>query len=159
MVILTVTSAPSEVVSVIMSTKVVSVKSTEKVSKVLRTMVRNKIGGVIVTEKGKPAGILTERDLTTRTAKGQKIMGMVVGKIMSKPLITVMPSAQVWEAVEQMVRKDIRRLPVMEDDKIVGMVTERDIFRWVIKVAYEPNIPDDLKNLVESRAHAQAPAH
>ena len=159
MVSLIVSAAPSEVVSVIMSTRVVSVKSTEKVSKALRTMVRNRIGSIIVTEKGKPAGILTERDISTRTAKGQKVMGMVVGKIMSKPLITVAPSAQVWEAVEQMVRKDIRRLPVVEDHKIVGMVTERDVFRWVIKVAYEPNIPDDLKKLVESRTHAQAPAH
>ncbi len=155
-----VASAPSsEVVSAVMSTKVVTVKSTEKVSKVLRMMVRNKIGSIILVEKGKPAGILTERDISTRTAKGQKVMGMIVGKIMSKPLVTVTPSTQVWEAVEQMLRKDIRRLPVVEGDKLIGMVTERDVFRWVIKVAYEPNIPEDLKRLVETRVHAQAPAH
>jgi CBS domain-containing protein len=155
-----VVSAPaSEVVSAIMSTKVVSVKSTEKVGKALRTMVRNKIGSIVVVDKGKPVGILTERDISIRTAKGQKVMGMVVGKMMSKPLVTIGPSAQVWEAVEQMVRKDIRRLPVIEGDKIVGMVTERDVFRWVIRVAYEPNIPEDLKKLVETRGHAQvAPA-
>jgi CBS domain-containing protein len=155
-----VVSAPaSEVVSAIMSTKVVSVKSTEKVGKALRTMVRNKIGSIVVVDKGKPVGILTERDISIRTAKGQKVMGMVVGKMMSKPLVTIGPSAQVWEAVEQMVRKDIRRLPVIGGDKIVGMVTERDVFRWVIRVAYEPNIPEDLKKLVETRGHAQvAPA-
>jgi CBS domain-containing protein len=79
--------------------------------------------------------------------------------MMTKPLVTIGPSAQVWEAVEQMVRKDIRRLPVIGGDKIVGMVTERDVFRWVIRVAYEPNIPEDLKKLVETRGHAQvAPA-
>ncbi len=151
---------PSEVVSAIMSTKVVTIKPTDRVSKALRTMVRNKIGSIIVTEKGKgPVGILTERDISTRTARGQKVMGMIVGKIMSKPLITVGPTAQVWEAVEQMMRKDIRRLPVIEAEKLVGMVTERDVFRWVIKVAYEPNIPDDLRKLIETRAHAQAPAH
>jgi len=150
---------PSEVVSAIMSTKIVTVKSTEKVSKVLRTMVRNRIGSIIVVEKGKPAGILTERDISIRTAKGLKVMGMIVGKIMSKPLVTVAPSTQVWEAVEQMLRKDIRRLPVVEGEKLIGLVTERDVFRWVIKVAYEPDIPEDLKRLVETRAHAQAPAH
>jgi CBS domain-containing protein len=155
-----VASAPqSEVVSAIMSTKIVSIKPTEKVGKALRTMVRNKIGSIVVVDKGNPVGILTERDISTRTAKGQKVMGMVVGKVMSKPLVTIGPSAQVWEAVEQMVRKDIRRLPVIEGDKIVGMVTERDVFRWVIRVAYEPNIPEDLKKLVETRAHAQASAH
>jgi len=144
----------SEVVSAIMSTNVISVKPTDKVSRALRTMVRNKIGSTIVAEKGKPLGILTERDISTRTAKGQKVLGMVVGKIMSKPLVTIGPSAPIWEAVEQMVRENIRRQPVVEGDKLVGMVTERDIFRWVVKVAYEPNIPEDLTKLIETRAHA-----
>jgi nucleoside-diphosphate-sugar epimerase len=63
------------------------------------------------------------------------------------------------EAVERMVKKDIRRLLVMDSDRLLGIITERDVFRWVIRVAYEPNLPDDLKKLIESRAHAQAPAH
>jgi CBS domain-containing protein len=58
-----------------------------------------------------------------------------------------------------MVRKDIVRLPVVEDDRLVGMVTERDIFRWMIGVAYEPNLPEDLRKLLESRAQAHALAH
>jgi len=142
-----------------MSTKVVTAKGTDKVSKALQTMVRHKIGSIIVVEKGKPIGILTERDVSTRMAKGQNVRGMVVRNMMSKPLVTIGPSAEVWQAVEQMVRKDIRRLPVIEGDRLVGMVTERDIFRWVIKVAYEPNIPEDLRKLVETRVQAQAPAH
>jgi len=150
---------PSELVSAIMSTKVVTVKSTEKASKALQMMVRYKIGSIVVVDKGKPVGILTERDVSTRMAKGQNVRGMVVRNIMSKPLVTIGPSAQVWQAVEQMVRKDIRRLPVMEGDRLVGMVTERDIFRWVIKVAYEPNIPEDLRKLIEARAQTHALVH
>ncbi len=150
---------PSEPVSAIMSTKVVTVKATEKVSKALQTMVRHKIGSVVVAEKGKPVGILTERDVSTRVAKGQNVRGMVVRRIMSKPLVTIRPSAEVMQAVEQMVRKDIRRLPVMEGDRLVGMVTERDIFRWMIIVAYEPNIPEDLKKLIETRTQAHSLAH
>jgi CBS domain-containing protein len=150
---------PSELVSAIMSTKVVTVKSTEKASKALQMMVRHKIGSILVVDKGKPVGILTERDVTTRMAKGQNVRGMAVRNIMSKPLVTIGPSAQIWQAVEQMVRKDIRRLPVMEGDRLAGMVTERDIFRWVIRVAYEPNIPEDLRKLIEARAQAHALAH
>ena len=150
---------PSELVSAIMSTKVVTVKSTEKASKALQMMVRHKIGSIVTVEKGKPVGILTERDVTTRMAKGQNVRGMVVRNIMSKPLVTIGPSAQIWQAVEQMVRKDIRRLPVMEGDRLVGMVTERDVFRWVIRVAYEPNIPEDLRKLIEARAQTHALAH
>ena len=150
---------PSELVSAIMSTKVVTVKSTEKASKALQMMVRHKIGSIVVVDEGKPVGILTERDVTTRMAKGQNVRGMVVRNIMSKPLVTIGPSAQIWQAVEQMVRKDIRRLPVMEGDRLVGMVTERDVFRWVIRVAYEPNIPEDLRKLIEARAQTHALAH
>ena len=153
-------SAPSgDLVSAIMSTKVVTVRSTDKVSKALQMMVRHRIGSIIVVEKGKPVGILTERDVSTRVAKGQNVRGMVVRRIMSKPLVTIRPSAEVMQAVEQMVRKDIRRLPVMEGDRLVGMVTERDIFRWMIIVAYEPNIPEDLKKLIETRTQAHSLAH
>lgn len=147
---------PSELVSAIMSTKVVTVKPAEKVSRALQMMVRHRIGSIVVVDKGKPIGILTERDVSTRTAKGQNVRGTVVRSIMSKPLITIGPSAQVWQAVELMVRKDIRRLPVMEGDRMVGMVTERDVFRWVVKVAYEPNIPEDLRKLIETRGQAHA---
>jgi CBS domain-containing protein len=147
---------PTESVATIMSTQLVTVRPTDKVEKALRMMVRHKIGSIVAVEKGKVLGIVTERDISTRTAKGQNVRGMLVSKIMSKPLVTIGPSVQVWEAVEQMIRKDIRRLPVVDADKLVGMVTERDIFRWMIKVAYEPSIPEDLKQLLDTRAHAHA---
>jgi CBS domain-containing protein len=75
---------------------------------------------------------------------------------MSKPLLTISPSMEVWRAVELMVRKDVRRLPVIDGDKLVGMVTERDVLRWLVKVAYEPNMPEDLTRLLETRAQAHA---
>ena len=149
-------SPPSELVSAIMSTKVVTAGAADKDSKALQTMVRHKIGSIVVVEKGKPVGILTERDVSMRLAKGQNVRGMLIRNVMSKPLVTITPSAEVWQAVEQMVRKDIVRLPVVEDDRLVGMVTERDIFRWMITVAYEPNLPEDLRKLLESRAQAHA---
>jgi CBS domain-containing protein len=139
-----------------MSTKVVTVEASEKVSEALRTMVRHKIGSIIVVEKGQPLGILTERDVTTRIAKGQNLRTMSVKKVMSKPLITIAPSMEIWKAVEEMVRDDIRRLPVIDNDKLVGMVTERDMMYWLIRVAYEPNMPGDLKKLLETRAHAHS---
>jgi CBS domain-containing protein len=58
--------------------------------------------------------------------------------------------------VELMVRKDILRLPVIEGDRLVGMVTERDVLRWLIRVAYEPNMPEDLEKLLEKRVQAYA---
>ena len=149
-------SAPSDLVSAIMSTKVVTVKSTDRVSKALQTMVRHKIGSIVVVEKRRPIGILTERDFFTRMARRQDVRGLAVGKIMSKPLVTVGPSVEVTHAVEQMVRKGVRRLPVMDGDRLVGIITERDVFRYLIGVAYAPNVPEDLRKLIETRAQAQA---
>ena len=149
-------ATPTEEVSAIMSTKVVTVEASKKVSEALRTMVRHKIGSIIVVEKGQPLGILTERDVTTRIAKGQNLRTMSVKKVMSKPLVTIAPSMEIWKAVEEMVRDDIRRLPVIDNDKLVGMVTERDMMYWLIRVAYEPNMPGDLKKLLETRAHAHS---
>lgn len=139
-----------------MSTKVVTVKPADKVGKALRMMVRHKIGSIVAVENGTPAGILTERDVSIRIAKGQNVRNMAVKNAMSKPLITISPSTEVWQAVELMVRKDLRRLPVIENKKLVGMVTERDILRWLVKVAYEPNMPEDLGKLLEARAQAHA---
>jgi CBS domain-containing protein len=150
---------PGDLVSALMSTKVVTVKSTDKVGKALQVMVRHKIGSIIIVEKGKPVGILTERDVSTRVAKGQNVRGMIVRNIMSKPLVTIGPSAEVSQAVEQMVRKDIRRLPVMEGDKLLGMVTERDIFRYLVTVSYAPNISEDLRKLIDTRTQAHALTH
>jgi CBS domain-containing protein len=123
---------PSELVSAVMSTKIVAVKPTDRAHKALKAMVRHNIGSIIVVEKGKPIGILTERDVTRRIAKDQNVRGTVIRRIMSKPLVTIEPSAEVWQAVERMVKKDIRRLLVMDGDRLVRVITERDIFRWVI---------------------------
>ena len=149
-------SKPTDQVSAIMSTKVITIRSTDPVSKALRTMVKHKIGSIIAVEKGKPVGILTERDISIKVAKTQTVKGLLVKKTMSRPLVTVVPSMDIWDAVEQMVRKDIRRLPVMKGDKLVGMITERDVLRWLLRTAYEPHIPQDLKDLLESRAHAHS---
>jgi len=151
---LAVAAPPSEHVSTIMSTKVVTVKTTDKVAKALGLMVRHKIGSVIVLDKANPVGILTERDISTRVAKGQNLKTMPLKNAMSKPLVTALPSMEIEDAVAEMVRKDIRRLPIVEGDKLVGMVTERDIMYWLVKVAYEPNIPQDLKALLQSRINA-----
>ena len=143
-------------VSAIMSTKVITTKTTETVENALRRMVKQKIGSIIAVEKGKPVGILTERDISIKVAKAKSWRALMVKKMMSKPLITIGPSTGIWEAVEQMIRKDIRRLPVMEEGKLIGMVTERDILRWVLITSYDPNVPEDLKKLLETRAHAHS---
>jgi CBS domain-containing protein len=68
---------------------------------------------------------------------------------MKRPLIAVKPETPVLDALEIMLDKSIRRLPVMRDDKLVGIVTERDIVVWVLKETYKPLIPEHLRRFVD----------
>lgn len=138
-----------EIVSEIMTRTVKTANSSEKVKQALQIMVSNDIGSLVVVENGKPVGILTERDITRRLLKGGDIMTSSIGDLCSKPLIAVKPDTPIWEAFETMLRKKIRRLPILENQKLAGIVTERDLFKWVVKVTYEPNIPPDLKKLIQ----------
>jgi len=49
-----------------------------------------------------------------------------------------------------MLKNKIRRLPVVDDGKLVGIVTEKDLMRWVLRVSYEPNIPPHIKAVLDS---------
>lgn len=70
------------------------------------------------------------------------------GNAASKPLIAVPPEEEIWEAFGIMLENKVRRLPVLKDGKLVGIVTERDLFKWVVRVIYEPNIPKRIKGLI-----------
>ena len=130
----------------------VTIKPDSPVRKALQVMIRKDIGSLIVIEKGEPVGIITERDVTRRSLHPVRVSTEVydrpVTRLMSRPLITVPPNTPVWEAFEKMVTKRIRRLPVVEKGRLVGIVTERDLFKWVIRVFYEPNIPRRIKKFL-----------
>lgn len=112
-------------------------------------MVKHEIGSILVTEKDKPMGIITERDIVKRLgSKGGAGLGEKTGKVASRPLVTAKPTTEIWEAFRMMLANKIRRLPVIKGGRLVGIVTERDLFKWVVRVAYEPNIPADVKKLV-----------
>jgi len=88
------------------------------------------IGSLIVVEAGKPKGIVTERDLVTKVAASDTQPSRVlVRDIMSSPLVAVHPHEEVAEAARLMSERKIRRLPVVQEGKLVGIVTENDIVR------------------------------
>ncbi|MCS6767745.1 MAG: CBS domain-containing protein [Candidatus Nitrosocaldus sp.] len=87
-------------------------------------------GSLVVVDDGKPVGIITERDIVRRVvAEGRSPSATKVGDIMSKPLISVGPEATVAAAVRIMHENGIRRLPVVENDRVVGMLTVTDLAR------------------------------
>jgi len=94
-----------------------------------RVMKERARGALVVVDGGKPVGIITERDLVRRIIAEKRSTGTKVGDIMSEPLISVGPEATVSSAATVMYKNGIRRLPVIENDRLLGMVTATDLAR------------------------------
>lgn len=136
-------------VAEIMSRTVRTISIDGTVGRVLETMVKYDIGSVVVVDGKRPVGIVTERDFARKYAREKSAdMGWNIGEIASKPVISVAPDVKVWDALDLMVRNKIRQLPVLRGDELVGIVTERDIFKWIVRVVHSPNIPSDLEKLI-----------
>jgi CBS domain-containing protein len=119
-------------VASIMTKQVKTIDSLEPLFECIKIMNEAKIGSIVVTENGKPVGIFTERDLVKKMAQRLESLGYVMKQVMSCPLVTISQSATVWDALILMGRKDIRRLPVVDDKKLVGIITERDVIRLIV---------------------------
>ena len=101
-------------------------------------MHKNKIGCVIiVTIAGDetPVGIITERDvMRILSTENPGLLHFALWKLMSKPLVTIEESAPISEAIRIMANKRIRRLVVKKDKKIIGILTQKDIFKTIEKI-------------------------
>jgi len=113
----------------IMTSPVVTIDEDAPVNKAAQLMDKNKLGCVIViSKKGKPLGIITERDLVTRVlAKNAKASKLTAKEVMTSPLITVDPDETLSEAARRMSQLSIRRLGVMYKGDLIGLVSSKDI--------------------------------
>jgi len=130
-------SKAPDTVGEIMSRDVVTVSRDDPVEVAVRAMVSRDISSVVIAEEGRPLGVFTERDLTRRILDDPDLPRRRVGDVMSSPAITIEPQVQMVEAFDLMNARGIRRLAVVEGGRLVGIVTERDLVRWVSQVAAE----------------------
>jgi CBS domain-containing protein len=122
----------------IMSSPVVHVAPHATVAQALRAMIDRNIGAVVVVDGASAVGVFTERDLTKGLLDDRDLLDREVGEVMSTPVTTVSPADEVVFIFRLMTEKGIRRLPVIDDGQLVGIVTERDLLRWVDAVATSP---------------------
>lgn len=134
----------------IMTHKVITIDISERVEEALRLMVKYDVGSVIVMDKEKPTGIITERDITRAALRGESILRSPARSLMSRPLQSAPPDLEVWRAFELMLKIGARRLPIIKDEKLLGIVTEKDLTRWVLRIFYEPNMPKEIRGLAKS---------
>jgi len=110
-----------------MSKRVITVDEETPVDSVAKFIGEQSIGSVIITSHGEPIGIFTERDLLTKfLAKDESLM-IEVGEACSSPLITAPLGISVHDAAVTMNSKQIRRLPITRERKLVGIITARDL--------------------------------
>lgn len=122
---------PGILVRDVMTSKVISVSEEESITRVAKLMSQHNIGSVIVTnEKGRPVGIITERDVVKRTVAKNLLPSKVYAKqIMSAPLITVSPKEKISKAAKKMSELGVRKLVVMDGGNLIGIITSKDIVR------------------------------
>jgi len=110
---------------------VVSVKGTMSIENAVKLMNDRGIGSLVVVERGKPAGIVTERDMLTRVLLASiDPKKTKVGKVISQPLIVGTTQMKLEEAVRLMIEHKIKKLPVTQDGNLVGLMTLTDVLHF-----------------------------
>ncbi|MDF2686315.1 MAG: hypothetical protein K0S55_1496 [Clostridia bacterium] len=115
----------------LMSQNVVKVNADDSIQKVAELMKDNNIGIVPVERDGKLTGIITDRDITLRcVAQGNDPSLVKTEYVMTtNPLISISPEHSVIEAARIMAREQVRRLPVCDNGKVIGMLSLGDLAR------------------------------
>ena len=99
----------------------------------LELMVEKNVSALLVMENDALAGIFTERDYARKVIlKGKASKETPVREIMTEHVITVSPDSTIEECMQLMTNKYIRHLPVMESEKIVGIISIGDVVRYII---------------------------
>ncbi len=111
----------------IMTKGVISVDASLTVNDAAKMMEDAKVGAVIVMENNTPIGIITDRDFAIKIAAHAYPIHTLVKKVMSSPLIGVNPDESVLMVADLMYTRRVRKIPVIEEDKIIGIITATDL--------------------------------
>ncbi len=117
----------------LMTKNVVTIDSNKTVAEAAVLMSEKNVGDLIVMDDNVPVGIVTERDFVRRVLAEKKSADSKVSEVMTRPLKVIDPEAPIKEAARRMVNGEIRRLPVIKDNKLVGIITVADFARHLSK--------------------------
>jgi CBS domain-containing protein len=123
-----------QVADTIKSTTITAIDPDTTVRDAVKRMAERNIGAVLVIEDGRLTGIFTERDLAVRTiAQGLDVDSTRVDTVMTRDPDILNPQDSAYDALQMMQQNGYRHLPVIDQGRIVGMVSIRDIYGAVEK--------------------------
>jgi len=115
----------------IMSVNVVTMPPDATIFDVATSMSKMDIGSIIIADQDRPLGIITESDIVRRVIADERDAKTTAARdVMSSPIIHVEPGTALTEAMRVMARSNIRRVAVLRNDSLAGIITSRDLLRW-----------------------------
>lgn len=112
---------------------IVSVTPADGLLTAMKIMAEHNIGALLVTEGQRLVGILSERDIVRKVElHGQNVASTKVGDVMTSKVLYVEPGQSLEECMALMNDKNIRHLPVMQGEKLLGVISIRDVLREII---------------------------
>jgi|SRR3989344_7506744 len=113
-------------------------------------MLDNKVGSLLVNENEKLMGFLTERDLVRMISLGIDPNTTKVRQVMTTKIISISPEKDIYDAIVLMNKEDVRRLPVILNNKVIGLITLRDI------LTIQPTLFENIIDMVDiKRNHSR----
>ena len=117
----------------LMTKNVITIDLNKTVFDAAVLMSEKEIACLVVIDDKTPIGIVTERDFVRRVVSKKLQLDAKISEIMSKPLITVDPDSSIRDAARLMINNKIRRLPVVKENKLVGILVASDFARQLSK--------------------------
>lgn len=115
----------------IMTSPVISLDAENSVEQAAALMAEKKAGSVVVTENGKPFGIITHSDVVKCAGTRENRLDAKLKDLASRPLITAGPSTTIEQATETLITNKIHKLPIVDGDRLVGIVTITDLASYL----------------------------
>ncbi len=116
----------------VMTKGVITISEDAPVEEAMKTMVERHVSSIIVQKNSDNDvyGIVTRKDIISRVfSRGDDVKKLKVGDVMTKPVMTITPQMDAVAAAKLMDKTNVRRFPVVQDDKLLGIISNSDIFR------------------------------
>ena len=129
--------------------EVVTVNTDIRLTDIVAILASRRIGAVVVLDRFKPVGIFSERDLVNVLARhGAEGLHLAVAGLMTSPIVTGHPDDRIDAALDVMTRERIRHLPILHDDKLIGLVSIGDLVKHRLsEKELEANVMRDLARM------------